>query len=410
MEEKKKIVIDKSKLLTNVISGSIVTCITAVVVVLLIYVFKDDISLKKSENIDESSIDAQMERIKEAFEMLSDEYIDGVDISTIADGAISGMASATGDPYTRFVSEDEYQEMLVSGTEEYGGIGVHITYDEDSDGIIVLAVMPGSPAEDSDIKPGDIIIKVDDLDVTYDTYQKAVDDIKGEQGTTVNIKLLRDKEVIEKTVERAKIQVNNVSSEVIDNIGYIKILSFDNDIANQFKEQYDALRNQNIKGLVIDLRNNPGGLVSETVKIANMLLPKGEIVKLVYNDGREKLYNSDGKSTIDIPLVVLVNGRSASASEILSSAIKDTNTGTLVGTKTYGKGIVQTIEDLTGNGALSITTAKYYTISGVEIHKNGIEPNEVVELPDDVSNDTVVDRDKDTQLQRALEIINSKVK
>ena len=173
--------------------------------------------------------------------------------------------------------------------------------------------------------------------------------------------------------------------------------------------KYDNLRAKNIKGLVLDLRNNPGGLVDETVEIAKLLLPKCDIVKLIYRDGNEKIYKCDGSNEIDIPFSVLVNSNSASAAEILSGAIKDSGKGVLIGTKTYGKGIVQSIEKLKNDkGALSITTAKYYTASGVEIHKNGIEPNMTVELPEEFKNSIAIPKDKDSQLQKAIEYINSK--
>ena len=206
---------------------------------------------------------------------------------------------------------------------------------------------------------------------------------------------------------RKKIQVNNVESEVLDNdVGYIKILQFENDIYNQFKEQYENLLSKNVKGLIIDLRNNPGGLVSETIKILDLLLPRGEVLKLTYKDGRNKVYKCSDNKQIEIPLAILVNGSSASASEILAGAIKDSGKGVVVGTQTYGKGIVQEIEKLECRGALSITVAKYYTSSGVEIHKNGIEPNIVVELPEEFKKQSVVSKNKDTQLQRAIEYIN----
>ena len=192
------------------------------------------------------------------------------------------------------------------------------------------------------------------------------------------------------------------------NIGYIKILSFDNNIYKQFKSEYDKLMSQNISGLIIDVRDNPGGLVDETIDILDLLLPKGDVLKLVYKDGSQKVYKCEDDEQINIPLAVLTNSRSASASEILSSAIKDSGKGVLIGEKTYGKGIVQEVERLESGGAMSITVAKYYTMSGIEIHKNGITPDIEVELPEDVKNLSVIEKDKDTQLQKAIEYINSK--
>lgn len=409
MEEKQKIQIDKGRLLTDVITGTIITIISMGVLVAFL-IIANPFEKKDVSELDPKSYDTQVKRISEALKKISETYIDTVDIEKLADGAIEGIAKATGDPYTRYMSETEYNDMLTSGTQEYGGVGVHITYDKNSGGIIILGIMPNSPALDAGLQPGDIITKVDDEVVNIDTYSECVDKIKGAEGTTVKLTVFRSNNTFEKTLTRKKIVSNNVESKVLDNnIGYIKILAFENDVARQFSEQYAVLKSKNITGLVIDLRDNPGGLVSETIKIANLLLPKGQVIKLVYKDGSEKVYNSDGKNEIQIPLTVLVNERSASASEILSGAIKDSTKGVLIGTKTYGKGIVQTVDELsTKDGALSITTAKYYTASGIEIHKNGIEPNYTVELPDDVKNSLYIPYEKDTQLQKAIEVIKSK--
>ena len=264
--------------------------------------------------------------------------------------------------------------MLNSGTETYGGLGIHITYDTKSEGIIILGIMPDAPALDADLKIGDVILSVDGTVVSQKSFYECVDKLKGEAGSEVKLIIKRDNDTLEKTVKREEIIPNNVESDIMDgNIGYIRIWSFDNNVYKQFKTEYEKLKSKNITGLVIDVRNNPGGLVSDTVSILKEMLPKCDIVKLVYKDESERVYKCDGKNQINIPVAVLVNSGSASASEILASAIKDSNTGVLIGTKTYGKGIVQEVQQLDGKGALSITVAKYYTASGVEIHKNGIE-------------------------------------
>lgn len=406
MENENKI--NAKKIVINILTGTAILSLTSFIVIMIIVIFLPNGTLK-TRKIDETSIDEQMNRIRNAFTTLSKSYIDELDVSKIADGAIAGMAEATEDPYTRFVSQEEYDEMISEDPVEYSGIGVHITYDKESDGIIVLGVMPNSPALLADVRPGDIIKKVDDLVVNISTYSEGVDAIKGKEGTEVKIKIIRLNEELDKKIIRKKIQENNVSSEVLnDNIGYIKIMSFETDISKQFKAEYDKLRSKNIKSLIIDLRDNPGGFVSETVNIANMLLPKSEVIKVVYGTGAVRKYNSDGKNKIDIPLVVLVNERSASASEILASAIKDTKIGELVGMKTYGKGVIQTVEKIDGKGALAVTTAKYYTISGIEIHKNGIEPNYVVDQDKSVKNMPYIEHEKDVQLKKAIEVLKNK--
>lgn len=365
--------------------------------------------IKNTKTSNGEDISKYMTRIEDAIKMVKSKYIDDIDTEKLVDGAVAGIAEATGDPYTRYMDEEEYSQMLNSGTETYGGLGIHITYDTKSEGIIILGIMPDAPALDADLKIGDVILSVDGTVVSQKSFYECVDKLKGEAGSEVKLIIKRDNATLEKTVKREEIIPNNVESDIMDgNIGYIRIWSFDNNVYKQFKTEYEKLKSKNITGLVIDVRNNPGGLVSDTVSILKEMLPKCDIVKLVYKDESERVYKCDGKNQINIPVAVLVNSGSASASEILASAIKDSNTGVLIGTKTYGKGIVQEVQQLDGKGALSITVAKYYTASGVEIHKNGIEPNITVELPEEYQKSSSVPRDKDTQLIKAIEYINSK--
>lgn len=408
-EENNNLKINKVKVLTNALTISIALIITAVVLACIYIVAKPLILNDNLVSANSGDNSEYIDAITEAVDMINEKYIDIYDVSEdeMLDNVISGIASAVGDPYTRYITDEEYNEMLTSGTEEYSGIGIHLTYDIDMNAMIILSVMPGSPALEAGLQIGDYIIQVEDTIVDLQNYSNCVDIMKGKEGTPVKIVIYRDGEKIEKSITRRKIQVNNVESEVLDsNIGYIKILQFENDIYNQFKEQYEDLLSKNITGLVIDVRNNPGGLVSETIKILDLLLPKGEVLRLTYKDGTNKIYKCSDNKQIEIPLTVLVNGSSASASEILAGAIKDSGKGVIVGTQTYGKGIVQEIEKLSFRGALSITVAKYYTSSGVEIHENGIEPNIVIELPEEYKKQSVVSKDKDTQLQRAIEYIN----
>lgn len=405
MDNKEKINIDKAKIITNTITGVLVILISAIIIMSFITVANP--ILNKGQLEDDNSV--YLNRIEEALVRIYSNYVGDVDKETLVEGAISGMAKSTEDPYTRYVSQDEYDSMLVSGTEKYGGLGIHITYDEKEEGIMVLSVMPGSPALEEGICSGDIIKQVADTVVTEDSYNDCVDKIKGEENTKVALIIKRGEEIIAKEYTRKIVTSNNVESKKLDgNVGYIKILAFENNVASQFKLQYDKLRSENVSAIVLDLRNNPGGLLNEAITIARSILPEGEIVKLVYKNQSDKVYTCDGKNEINIPLMVLVNGNSASASEILAGAIKDSGKGTLIGDKTYGKGIVQTIEKLTLQGALSITTSKYYTSSGIEIHKNGIVPNVEISLEEEYKNKYFVPENKDLQLQKALELIKAK--
>ncbi len=388
-----------------IITVSIVLLVIVVGCILLvgISVFKN---ITHSDTQDYSKY---MTRIEDTLKRIKEKYIEDVDIDKLIDGAVSGMVEATEDPYTRYMDEEEYKELLTEGTQTYGGLGIHITFDADSQSIKIIGIMPNTPAVESDLKIGDLITSVDSTQVNMKNYYECTDKLKGEANTQVKLTIKRDGNTIEKTITRADILPNNVESEIMNNdIGYIHIWSFDNNVYKQFKEEYDKLKGKNIKGLIIDVRNNPGGLVSDTVSILKEMLPKCDMVKLVYKDQSEKVYKCDGKNEIKIPVAVLVNSSSASASEILASAIKDSKIGVLVGTKTFGKGVVQEIEPLDDRGALAITVAKYYTASGVEIHKNGIEPDIAVDIPEEYSKSYTIPRDKDTQLIKAIEYINSK--
>lgn len=398
---------ERKRFINKAVIISIIVIFSAIVIGAMTLVAVSLIKNTKTSNGED--ISKYMTRIEDAIKMVKSKYIDDIDTEKLVDGAVAGIAEATGDPYTRYMDEEEYSQMLNSGTETYGGLGIHITYDTKSEGIIILGIMPDAPALDADLKIGDVILSVDGTVVSQKSFYECVDKLKGEAGSEVKLIIKRDNDTLEKTVKREEIIPNNVESDIMDgNIGYIRIWSFDNNVYKQFKTEYEKLKSKNITGLVIDVRNNPGGLVSDTVSILKEMLPKCDIVKLVYKDESERVYKCDGKNQINIPVAVLVNSGSASASEILASAIKDSNTGVLIGTKTYGKGIVQEVQQLDGKGALSITVAKYYTASGVEIHKNGIEPNITIELPEEYQKSSSVPRDKDTQLIKAIEYINSK--
>lgn len=399
---------ERKRFINKAVIISIVVILSIAVVGAMMLVAISILNSTKYSNGEDLS--GYMTRIEDAIKMVKSKYIEDVDTEKLVDGAVSGIADATGDPYTRYMDEEEYNQMLNSGNEKYGGLGIHISFDTETEGIVILGIMPNAPAIDADLKIGDIIISVEGTVVSSKTYYECVDKLKGDAGTEVKLIIKRENGTFEKTVKREEITPNNVESEVMDNnIGYIRIWSFDNNVYKQFKTEYDKLMAKNISGLIIDVRNNPGGLVTDTVSILKEMLPKCDIVKLVYKDESERVYKCDGKNKINIPVAVLVNSSSASASEILASAIKDSQIGVLIGTKTYGKGIVQEVQQLDGKGALSITVAKYYTASGVEIHKNGIEPNITVELPKEYEKSNNVPRDKDTQLKKALEYLREKM-
>ena len=404
-EDKNKM--DKTKIMSNAISIAIAIVMSVVVLYALYVVIKPSMSSSITSDV---FTQEQIDRLEEAAKIIEKDYLYDYDKDVMIDGAIEGMVNSLENVYTYYENEEEYQESMNSGADaNYVGIGVHLTFDTETQGIKVLGVMPGSPAEGAGMKSGDIILKVDDTYVNIDTYMDSVDAIKGEKDTTVKLSIYRGEEVIEMEIKRAEITENNVSTDIIDDIGYIKVFSFDIGIYDQFRAEYDKLRSQNVKGIIIDLRNNPGGYVYDTLRMLDIFLPKAEVLKLVNKAGEEDVFKTDDREKIDIPMAVLVNQNSASASEIFASAVKDSGKGIVIGTQTFGKGVVQYVRPIKGHGAISIVSSQYFTSSGVVIQDNGIEPNIVVELSDELKNDSYIARDKDLQLQEALKYIKEQL-
>lgn len=409
IEQEKEYRVNKQKALTNAISISIGIVFSVIVLFALYTIIKPQLS-SSSTLTSEVFTQEQLQRLEEAAKIIEEDYLYDYDTDKMMDGAIEGMVNSLENPYTYYETEEEYQESLNSGANsQYYGIGVHLTYDQDNDAIRVLGNVPDSPAEAAGIQAGDVIKQVDDLVITLDTYMDGVNAIKGEEGTSVRLTILRGDEVLEISVTRAEITDNNVTSEIIDNIGYIRVYSFGIGVYDQFKQAYDEIMAQNIDGLIVDLRNNPGGYVKDTINMLDLLLPKGDVLKLVDKSGEETVYKTYTDDEIDIPLAVVVNQNSASASEIFASAIKDSGKGVVIGTQTFGKGVVQYVERLKGHGAIDIVSAQYFTASGVVIQDNGIEPNFVVEVDEEYANNSYIPRDKDTQLQRALDYIKEQL-
>lgn len=364
----------------------------------------------KEDNVVKSSVftQDQINRLEYAATLIEKNYLYDYDTDGMIDGAIGGMVKALGNKFTYYETEEEYQESLTSGKADYVGIGVHLTYDQDTDVIRVLGTMPNSPAENAGIKGGDLIFQVDDLLISEDTYLEGVNNIRGEEGTDVKLRVKRGDEILELTVTRQKIQENNVTSEVIDGVGYIRIFSFDNDVYKQFREAYNSISNEGISGLIIDLRNNPGGYVDETLKIIDMFVGKEKVLRLVDKNGKEEAYSTTDTENIDIPLAIIVNQNSASASEIFAQVMMDLDRAEVFGTQTYGKGVVQYVLRIKNHGAIDCVAAQYFTPSNVVIQDNGITPTQVVEVDDEYKNNTFIPADKDAQLQSALDYITNK--
>ncbi|AIS52954.1 carboxy-terminal-processing protease CtpA [Thermoanaerobacter kivui] len=341
-------------------------------------------------------------------QILINRYVDKTDPSKLLDGALKGMASSLGDPYTVYMDKKEFSDFMTQTTGTYGGIGIVVAVDKE-DHIVVVSPIKNTPGERAGIKSGDIIVEVNNKKVSGKNLDEAVSIMKGPQGTKVTLTIMRDGKTFTKTITREIIKLETVYEDMLpDKIGYIKITMFDQSTSNDFKSALNKLKSQGMKGLIIDLRDNPGGLLEECVNIANMLLPKGVIVTTKGRIDSQEYY-SKGPG-LGMPLAVLVNKGSASASEILAGAIKDRKAGVLVGTTTFGKGLVQTVVDFKDGTGLKYTVAKYYTPNGTNIQGKGIEPNYVVELPSDYTPKDTLDLKGDTQLIKAFEIIKREIK
>ena len=362
---------------------------------------------------DEYEIIDRYRRLDEVRATLMNEYYQPLDEDELVLGAIRGMMSAVGDPYTFYYTADE----MTAANEEFGGVyhGVGMLVQLTDDGAIEVArVYEDSPAEAAGVRMGDRIVAVDGVEVSGESAQTlngAIDRIQGEDGTTVVLSVQRDGEILDLEVMRAEVSISYVEYQIINgDIGYINISQFSGNDVEGFQEAMSALQAADVSGVIIDIRNNPGGLLTDVVEIADALLPEGLIAYVEDGHGNRTEYTSDADYW-DVPLVVMVNGMSASASELLSAAIQDYDRGTIVGTTTYGKGIVQTLITFAEDGAgMQLTTASYYSPSGRSIHENGVEPDVTVELSEDC--DLTVpspNLENDNQLAAALEALQARI-
>ena len=335
-------------------------------------------------------------KLDELEQYIQDKYYIPVDEDKLLEGMYKGLFWGIGDPYSAYLTKKEYDEIMISTTGEYQGIGVTIAPD-DNNLINVVSPIDGSPADKVGIKTGDKIISV--AGKTYDgsSIDQAVAAMRGKPGTTVDIIVLRGETELPLSITRANIVMQSVRSEVLEgNIGYIRISSFEDKTAGDFKQQLRNLELKGVKGLVLDLRDNGGGLVDSSVEIADMLLDEGVVTYTEDRQGNKEYYKSAAGAT-KLPYVVLVNGGTASASEILTGAIKDHKAGKIVGTTTYGKGIIQSIEQLPNGDAVKMTVMQYFSPDGNVIHKVGIKPDVEIEA---LATDTT-----DKQLEKAEELL-----
>lgn len=339
-------------------------------------------------------------RFVTAYRFIEMKYVNDTNDVDLIDGAIDGMVKSLNDPHSNYLSPKMYQSLMEQTHGSFAGIGVVMGMDSNKN-IHIVGVLENSPGLKAGLEVGDQIIAVDGTSVTEMAFDEVAAHVRGEPGTNVVITITRNGAQQDFIITRDNIKLSTVGHKMLENnIGYIQIISFSEDTAQEFMEAYTDLQNQGMKGLILDLRNNPGGLLTSCVDIAKNLVPKGDIVSIVDKEGNKEVYTSDLEQ-VKYPMAVLINNNSASASEILSGAIQDTQSGTIIGTTSYGKGSVQTILPMMDNDAVKLTIAKYYTPSGRSIDGVGITPD--IEIPLD-ENSTI-----DTQLEKAKEVLNEKI-
>lgn len=351
----------------------------------------------------------QFDTLLELMELVDYGYFEEYDVQDMLDGAANGLLLGLGDPYTFYYTPEEYASLWEEDEGEYAGVGIQISTSYLTGLCTISRVFDNGPAREAGVLKGDILYMVEDLYVNSSTINDAVDIMRGTPGTTVHVVFLRGTEEIEYDLVRAQISVNRIESGMLtDDIGYIYLYEFAGDCAAEFQTAVKDLQAKGAKGLIIDLRDNPGGWVEDAEAIADVFLDKGTLCYLQYNDGSREYYRTkDGKTEME--LAILMNENSASSSEILAGALKDRANATIVGVQSYGKGIVQTVVGLDDGAGMQMTIAQYYTPNGNAVHKVGITPDVEIHLPDgDVGMYEFGDL-ADVQLAKALEIMQQKL-
>lgn len=339
-------------------------------------------------------------------------YVEDLDEAAIDDMLYTGMLAGVGDRYTYYLTADSLEQYMDSTNGHFDGVGIEV-YSSQEGEVTISRIMDGEPASKSGLAKGDIIIGVDGEDMRSKALSEVAAQIRGEAGTEVRIEVLRKStgETLEFTVQRADVILQTVRSDMLEGkIGYIALSGFKENTYAAFREALEGLQAQGMRGLILDLRDNPGGLVRSVYEIGEELLPEGTMVYTLDKEGNRSDLKCDA-AYLDIPLVLLVNGGSASASEILSGAVQDHGAGTIIGTQTFGKGLVQRLFTLPDGSGLNITIQKYYTPNGTSIHGVGITPDIVAELPEEYRESNIADipQEKDTQLQKALEVLREQI-
>ncbi|MFZ5975909.1 MAG: S41 family peptidase [Bacillota bacterium] len=355
-----------------------------------------------SEQYQEWTYYKEFEQLKD---IIDSQYYQQVNSETLYTGALKGLVAALGDPYSSYYTADEYQNKLEDLSGAYSGAGMTVTADKELDRIVITKVFKDSPAAKAGIQTGDIILQIDGKAVGGMQLEQTTALIKGAAGTKVTLTVMRGENVFDVSLVRAKIEVERVEWRMLSgNVGYIRITEFNGNCVEAFDEAVKTLEGKGAVALILDMRDNPGGYFDSAVKIADRLLPEGRIVSTKNRSGKEEVWDSDA-GHISLPFALLVNEYSASATEIVSAAVKDAGAGKIVGENTFGKGIVQSLITLKDGSGLKLTTSEYFSPKGSKIHGVGVKPDIVVDLPDELKkNPQKLTDENDTQLQKALSL------
>lgn len=385
----------------------IVAVITFITTTLLMYKYVGG----NVKYIPVSSNDGEISSTLASFRKIIDQkFLGKINEEKIKQETIRGYVKGLDDPYTEYMTKEEMQEFTQDVMGNFTGIGIYLTKDTEKNAVVVISPIKDTPAHTAGILPGDIITKVDGVQYTGEQLTEASNKIKGEVGTKVKLEILRNNKLINLEITRENIKINHVEAKVLkDNIGYIEFNSFDDGCSEEFKNKLEELKSENIKSLIIDIRNNGGGLVDEAIQIADYIVEKDKTLLITTDKNQnEKTTKAKQEQIINLPIVLLINENSASASEILAGALKDNGKATIVGEKSYGKGVIQELLTLTDGSGLKITTNEYYTPNHNKINELGITPDVEVKLPEELKDKFIIEESKDNQLQRAIEILKQK--
>lgn len=394
----------KDRIYKVIMMLAIAVFITFMITSISLYTYFVNNPMSISSNTKNNTISSAIEKYREIIDKY---YLGEIDEEKLTEGAIKGYIAGLGDPYTEYISKEDMKDYLDDTMGNFVGIGIYMIKNTEYDKIQVLSTIKESPAEKAGVQAGDLILTVNGIEYKADDMTTASNNIKGEEGTKVTLEVQRGTQILKYEITREKVKVNQVEGKVIENnIGYIEFTSFDENTADDFKAKFEELAQKGIQSLIIDLRNNGGGIVDEAIEIADFIADKDSVLLYeVDKNNKETVRKAKNEPIINMPIVILTNGNTASASEILAGALKDLGKAKTVGTTTYGKGVIQQILRISDGSGLKVTIEEYQTPNKNKIHKVGIKPDEEVKLPETIENVLNIKENEDTQLQKAIEML-----